>query len=388
MGANSTVGSDAGELLQTTVTVTPPRRIVLVIVALLIQLALSGYSVLGSIALTGKNKVNPYVFALYREILASLLMGCAAVYFDGRDEAFGPIRCIVQGGKGATRTFLLFLATGLMSFGTVVGTVVALNYIPSDVFSMMQPSIPVFTTAIALIFGYERHPNSYIFVGITASVTGAVLVEVFDASSTMGGSLLGYIVVVGQCLCTGTQLVLTKPLTEEWSPLVVTAAYYTIGSIFTVIVCIAAQLPKSDFLWTAPEPWAALVYSVVISSFFVYEAFSWLVARSSPTFTAAFIPMQPVFTILLNFLILGDGLGAPTAIAGVVVIIGLMLTVYGKFTRDNIDFEIETARPCGTPGANCDPITPDQDAPYVPLPATAEDSKEVPDDHPPWGAHL
>ena len=243
-----------------------------------------------------------------------------------------------EGKQRRRRTLLLFLGAGLASFGTIVGSALALDLIPSDVFSTYEPTIPVFTTVIALACGYEK-PNGWIGVGVFFSAVGAILVEILHQSSGGSGSLLGNLVVVAQCVATGSLLVVTKPLTEDWSPLVVTSGYYVIGTIFTAIVCAAAQIPREQWFWTNIEPWAAEIYSIFVATFFAYEAFSWLVERSSPTFTSAFIPMQPVFTILLNYLILGQGLGFPTAIAGCVVILGLVLTVYGKFKRDTADDE-------------------------------------------------
>lgn len=299
---------------------------IVVAVSLLVQLVFSGWHVLGGVALSGSHKVNPFVFALYRECGASVLMGIAAYVLEPR-KAFRPL---------TTKDKILFLLAGAASFTNVVGTVVALTLISSDIYSMYQPTIPVFTTALALVFGYEKHPNVAIMLGIACSVGGAVLVEVLQSEGGGTGSLFGNLLVIGQCLGGAGLLVLTKPLTEEWSPLIVTAGYYTTGSLFTVIACVAAQLPISEFFWTAPEPWAALVYSVVIGTFFAYEAYSWLVQRASPTFVSAFCPMQPVFTILLNYLFLGDGISGKIASAGLVVILGLVLTVYGKVQRDHL----------------------------------------------------
>eukprot|EP00635_Sarcinochrysidales_sp_CCMP3193_P011869 CAMPEP_0118896452 /NCGR_PEP_ID=MMETSP1166-20130328/4313_1 /TAXON_ID=1104430 /ORGANISM="Chrysoreinhardia sp, Strain CCMP3193" /LENGTH=358 /DNA_ID=CAMNT_0006835511 /DNA_START=48 /DNA_END=1124 /DNA_ORIENTATION=+ len=298
--------------------------------ALLVQLSFSGWHVLGGVALNGKNKVNPFVFALYRECGASVLMGMAAL-------AEGKFRRLDARSAG------LFLAAGLASFCNVVGTVVALTLISSDLYSTYQPTIPIFATAIALPLGYEK-PNGWIYLGIAASVAGAILVEVLNMEAS-SGTILGNLLVVGQCLGGAALLVVTKPLTDDWSPLVVTFGYYTTGSFFTVIACLCARLPLRDFYWSAPEPWAALAYAVLIGTFFAYEMYSWLVQRASPTFIAAFCPMQPVFTILLNFVIFGQGLSSSTAAAGILVVLGLALTVYGKFVRDALPAKLEPRVP-------------------------------------------
>ena len=327
-----------------------------VLVALLVQLSFSGWHVLGGVALSGSHAVNPLVFALYRETAASVLMGVAAAVLEGPEALWMPLTVILRSRtknqdigtidvlsysdsdvslfiheKKGSRTFLLFFFAGFASFCNVVGSVVALRLLSSDVYSMYQPTIPVFTTALALLFGYER-PNAYIFAGIFLSVLGAFLVQYFAerTEDDTRNTSLGHLLVLGQCIGGGALLALMKPLTQDYSVLVVTAGYYTTGSVFTAIACLCAQLPLAAFYWPATIPWAALLYAVLVSTFFAYEAYSWLVKQASPTFVAAFCSTQPLFTILLNFIIFNEGLSASAALGGLVVVVGLGLTIRGK----------------------------------------------------------
>ncbi|KAJ8605990.1 hypothetical protein CTAYLR_010116 [Chrysophaeum taylorii] len=353
----------------------PTPRVVVCGTALLVQLAFAGWHVLGGIALSGSHKVNPLVFALYREAGASFMMFCAGIAIEGRERLLSPVRRILGGDA---RTGILFCGAGAASFCNVVGTVVALTLIPSDVYATYQPTIPVFTTAIATAVGYET-PNTLIVAGVLVSVVGAILVELFEAEGG-SGSLAGNLLVVGQCLGMSTLVVLTKPLLRDYTALTVTAGYYCTGSFFTLVALLSASLPIRDFWWTAPEPWAALIYAILIATFFCYEAYSWLVERSSPTFAAAFCPMQPVFTVLLNFLALGDGLGAPTAAAGLVVVTGLALTVYGKFRRDDNATKVARRRPREEEEEEGEerPVDLDDDpAVYTPLEEEEEEEEEA-----------
>eukprot|EP00633_Aureoumbra_lagunensis_P003070 CAMPEP_0197285986 /NCGR_PEP_ID=MMETSP0890-20130614/1368_1 /TAXON_ID=44058 ORGANISM="Aureoumbra lagunensis, Strain CCMP1510" /NCGR_SAMPLE_ID=MMETSP0890 /ASSEMBLY_ACC=CAM_ASM_000533 /LENGTH=315 /DNA_ID=CAMNT_0042753945 /DNA_START=260 /DNA_END=1207 /DNA_ORIENTATION=+ len=239
----------------------------------------------------------------------------------------------------------LFILAGLTSFGNVFLTVMALTMIPSDLYSMYQPIIPVITTAIAVSTGFETKLNRAICAGIAISVVGAVMVEYSAAEGGSGtGSFFGNILTLVQCVSISSLIVITKPLTKIHSPLTITVWYYTIGSLWTLLALLCAQRPLASFFWSAPEPWAALVYAIVVATFYAYEAYSWLVHNASPTLVAAFCPLQPVFTVLLNFLILAKGIGLNTTLAGCVVIFGLLFTIYGKRT-DILDYSSMNVQP-------------------------------------------
>lgn len=300
-------------------------------VALSIQLAFSGWHVLGGIALKGKHGVNAFVFALYRESAASLFMFLVALCAQGKEETMKPARHLKK-----STTLPLLLAAGACSFGNVVGTVFALTLIPSDLFSTYQPTIPVFTTALAVAFGYESLTR-LIAVGIATSVAGAILVETLSSSSLSGGSsnLLGNLITVGQCVSMASLIIVTKPLLKLYTPLTVTAWYYSIGSVLTLATALAARLPIADFFWTDIEPWLALVYAALVATVYAYEAYSWIIQRASPTLVSAFSTLQPLFTVLLNFIFVGHGVGGTTVAAGAVVVLGLAITVYAKIRREN-----------------------------------------------------
>lgn len=274
--------------------------------------------------------MNAFVFALYREASATFLMFALALGIEGRGKTLAPYRAALA-GEG--RMVALFALAGVCSFGNVVGTVLALTMISSDVYSTYQPTIPVFTTSISVAVGYEVM-TTWIAAGVTTSVAGAILIEVLGASDGGSGSVAGNILTAVQCLSMATLIVLTKPLLAQYTPLTVTCWYYAIGSVFTLVAALAAWVPADDFYWADVEPWAALVYAALIATLYAYEAYSWVIQYLSPTLVSAFCTLQPVFTVLLNFLFLGRGLGAPTAAAGIVVIAGLAVTVFGKAKRD------------------------------------------------------
>ena len=112
------------------------------------QICFSGWHVIGHVAL--QNGANPFVFVLYREVLACFLMYCA-IKFQGlpidvnRDDV------------------LRFCCMGTCSFINVVGAMLALVYISPTRFAIFQPTIPCIATLLSIICKMESFTYLKIF---------------------------------------------------------------------------------------------------------------------------------------------------------------------------------------------------------------------------------
>jgi drug/metabolite transporter (DMT)-like permease len=128
--------------------------------------------VLGSTAINSKG-VNALVFALYRELSASVLMALLAahsVYRGGHSfviarkdiprfvamvsQVLEITLCPLLGG--VSLALFVVVSQGLFSFGNVVGSVVALTFVSPTNLSVMQPAIPVFTMLLSVLFRMEN----------------------------------------------------------------------------------------------------------------------------------------------------------------------------------------------------------------------------------------
>lgn len=71
---------------------------------------------------------------------------------------------------------------GFFSFVNVVGAIMALSYVSATNLSVLQPSIPVFTMLLSVMFRMEGL-NVYKILGIAASVGGALCVKLLGENS-------------------------------------------------------------------------------------------------------------------------------------------------------------------------------------------------------------
>ena len=131
----------------------------------LVQLIFSGWHLLGFLAI--RSGANPLIFALYRETIASVLM---VMYVLSR----------VNGNYWMVLIdyvdFKQFIFVGLCCFINVVGTVISLQYISPNRYAILQPAIPIITTAISCGMKLEKM-TAMKTIGITVAALGAIITE-------------------------------------------------------------------------------------------------------------------------------------------------------------------------------------------------------------------
>jgi len=287
-------------------------------VLVLVQLCFSGWHVIGSLVF--KDGTNPLIFALYREIYASILMLAYVV---------------VQRIKIAidVSDYLRFCYLGLCSFLNVVLTVVALQYISPSRYALMQPCVPVLATIVSYSIGLESL-NTLKICGIAFAACGAAFIELLSTKMENENNVtLGTTLVAIQCIAMANLLVFQKPLVHKYESSVVTFVFYAIGSVLTLMVCVirADYFTLNDLLLNQKIiPWFGLFYVSVFASLFTYNALAWAGKHVSPSILTVYCTVQPVGTILLSVLFLRHGVTGSQLFGGFLVAVGLLLTVYGR----------------------------------------------------------
>ena len=306
------------------------RQLFLVVAVLTsIQLIFSGWHVLGKKALN--DDVQPLVFAFYREISASICMAGIAFLTDGA-SFIRPARADIP----------RFLVLGACSFANVVGSVVALKFISAANYALLQPAVPVFAAAIAVVLRMEPLSLGKA-CGVLLAVAGAVVTTVLSPSSSEGSTppgtanpVLGNVVTILAALGMALLVVLQKRVLQTYPANTVTFLFYSFGALLTA-VALAIQamwgagplgpVSAASFAPTQPVIWGALAYAMVFATVYNYCALTWANTKVPASIVAAFLTLQPIGTVILS-LIFGlekefngyQGLGGALVIAGLLVI--------------------------------------------------------------------
>ena len=91
------------------------------------------------------------------------------------------------------------------------------------------------------------------------------------------------------------------------------------------------RFDKGDFSFHGDLfPWLALAYACVFATVYAYNAYSWAGKRVSPAITTIYNTLQPVGTSTLSVVLLGTVITLPEIVGGMLVMVGLVITVYGR----------------------------------------------------------
>lgn len=289
-------------------------------VLLTAQLCFSGWHIVGSQAL--KEGANPFVFVLYRELVASSIMAFILYFVTGE-------RILIDSSD-----YKRFFFLGCCSFVNVVGAMLSLNYISATRFAIFQPSIPCIATCISIFIGLE----SFTWIkatGITLAVGGAVMAEAWNdsTSSDEKNVYLGTAIVSLQVFAMANLVVFVKPILHKYNPAMITLVYYSIGTFLTILLFLGFtyKLTSQDIIFHGKIlPWLGLFYAAIIATVFTYNALSWAGRQLSPSATTVYCTFQPVGTILLSFLFFAKVVTLSEGMGTVLVIAGLIITVLGQ----------------------------------------------------------
>lgn len=119
--------------------------------------------------------INPVVFALIREAMAAVALGTAAAVFERtlpRAADLPRIFCIGLGVWGTNLLFIFGVKWVSQAGAAAVGT-------------LMQPCLPVVTTMLAIILGFERATSGKLG-GIAVAIAGSLVVVALGQLSFHG----------------------------------------------------------------------------------------------------------------------------------------------------------------------------------------------------------
>ena len=219
-----------------------------------------------------------------------------------------------------------------------------MQYIRPVHYSIFQPCIPAVATLISTFCGFERI-TLLKSGGIICAISGAVIAKYDPSSGDQDDSdshhqedvIFGTTLVIIQVSCMGLLLVLQKTLVSRYDSTVMTFSYYAVATIITIIVSAYVVVNESGgtsytnllVFGESKSPWMALLYAA-FSTFYTNNAYSWAGKQVSPSVTSIYNTFQPVFTAVLSAVFLQDVLSEYEVYGGVMVILGMTLTLLGR----------------------------------------------------------
>lgn len=210
-----------------------------------------------------------------------------------------------------------FAACGLIGHTAHIAIVMyGINLSTAFSSSLVLTSGPLFTLFILAALGAERLHARQV-AGTLLALAGIVvfLADKFDRGHLSAG--LGDLMLLSAAFLFSLYTVLARPLTDRYGPLIVLA--YTL--LFGAPPLVAYNLPA--FLAAPPGQlsagiWAALFFTVVMSSFLGWIAWSWVNSVRGLARCAPFQYLMPPIAGMVAWLTLGE-VFTPLKLAGAAV---------------------------------------------------------------------
>jgi drug/metabolite transporter (DMT)-like permease len=189
--------------------------------------------------------------------------------------------------------------------------------------SLLIAATPAFIALIGRIRGVERIGGKGWF-GILLSILGIGLVSGAAALAQTSSALLGDFLIHCGALCWAFYTVLLKPYMQDVDGVKLSALTMVGGALALDLYAWRAVIATP---WSAAPPaaWGAMAFSglgaLVIAYLFWYRG----VRIIGPTRTAMYSNLQPVFAVLVAWMVLGEvptawqGIGAASIMSGLVL---------------------------------------------------------------------
>lgn len=189
--------------------------------------------------------------------------------------------------------------------------------------ALVHASTPLFTGVIAALL--ERGwPSRWWWVGVCVALIGeALLIGLGRGFNEPGVTVYGDLVVFAACLAVAFGYVAGGSLTQSLGSLSVTFW----GVVIAAVASLPALLliPASGIAAAPPDALAGLAYLVLISSVLGYIAWNWALAHGGIGRTGVLQFAQPVLTVLLAVLLLGEELTASVIVSAAVILAGVAI---------------------------------------------------------------
>lgn len=173
--------------------------------------------------------------------------------------------------------------------------------------AILMPSIPVFAVAVGAMLRIERVGRAR-FAGIVLAAVGALVMVNPLKFSLADGTLLGNGLILCNCLCFASFLVVQRPILRRLPWRTVIAGAFAFGALGMAAVT-WPRIAAVEVGALGAGVWWGLGYIVLFPTVLSYSLNTWAVRRSSPSLTAAYTTFQPVATATLAAIFLAESPG-------------------------------------------------------------------------------
>jgi len=256
---------------------------------------------------------TPLVFA-YLRVLGSAILLNTVVHDHGPIERGDQWRLAGFAMLGVVLNQSLFLG--------------GLALTSAHIAAILVTTIPAFALAAAIVMRYERG-SALKIIGIALAAAGALLVVAREGFGGATKSFVGDLLIISNSLFYALYLVLSKPMRNRLSARRFIARIFAIAAVLMIPLC---AWPLMHQEWRVPgTAWLSLAFVILGPTVAAYLLNAWALAYAESSIVAAYSYLQPVATIFLAAIFLGETLHPAGVVAMILICGGIWLASRGGY---------------------------------------------------------
>ncbi len=235
----------------------------------------------------------------------------------------GTGRILGAGGGVQRRDLLAMMGVGALGVGaTNMLFTSGVSLTNASDTALIYAVVPVWGMILGSVLGLEK-PTLRGVLGVGIAFLG-IIVVVYGGLGGSGSSLKGNLLVLGATVCWGSYTVLSLPLLEKYSPLVVAAYTMLFGGLAALPLALPGFLSVE---WNAMSVgvWAAVAYSTVLVAAFGFFAWQRGASLLGANKVLVYQYLITFVGVASGIMLLGEGLGVEKIIGGAIILFGVYL---------------------------------------------------------------
>jgi drug/metabolite transporter (DMT)-like permease len=259
------------------------------------------------------NEVPPLTLSALRFVVATGAIGIILLLRRGRDR-------LAMASRDVPRVVLMGVLGITLQYSLCY---IGLQYITATNAALIFGTSPAFTAILSALFLGEKLDRRRA-LGFVVAFIGLFLVVTEGSwkQLQLTNQRLGDLMILVIALAWAGYSVVGKPLFSHNPYLVVTFHVTWIGTLGLIPLAVweRRQLGVSCL---SPSAWLAVVYMGVLCSAVAFLAWNWALSRIEASQVGVYVYIEPVVTVLLASVFLGEALIWPVVIGGGLVLGGI-----------------------------------------------------------------
>jgi drug/metabolite transporter (DMT)-like permease len=202
------------------------------------------------------------------------------------------------------------------------------EHIASGTASVLNSTMPLFTTLFAAIFLIEERLTPIRGIGLIVGFLGVVVLTGGDIYDFRDSSVLGQLAVVGAAACYGAGAVYARGLLKQADSLELSGGQLMLGTVLALPIMLAVRGTPDYTL--SPEAWLSLLSLGLLGTGIAIIAFMWLVDNVGSVRSSLVTYIIPIVGLFLGWAVLDESIGMSTVFGCALIIAGVAVVMRGQ----------------------------------------------------------